>query len=266
MKRFLLIGCGNMGSAILKGIFRDSPNFYVDVVDHTGKNSQEFKHQEKFQLYSSVHDIKIKPNLVLFAVKPQHMKELLSTLPSLIQEADAFISVAAGKTISFLEQYLGQKPIIRGMPNTPASIGKGVTLCIGNAQVTKNIQNETEKLFNAIGNNYWIEKESDMDAVTALSGSGPAYLFYVTEILAKIGQKMGLPEELSLLLASKTMIGAASLMEASQDSPETLRHKVTSPNGTTQAALEILMQNQDLENLFEHALFAAQKRSRELST
>jgi pyrroline-5-carboxylate reductase len=264
MQRLLLIGCGKMGGAILKGILEQHADFHIDVIDHHA-NASLFPENKNLHFYRSIEQVKSKPDLTILAVKPQHMNELLENLPKIVKNSKTFLSIAAGKTLHYFEQYLGSHtPIIRTMPNTPASIGKGIIACIANKFVSPTIIDEASILLQSTGDVLWIEDESLMDAISAVSGSGPAYLFYFTEMLEKAGIQNGLPIDIAKILARKTMIGAAHLMEQDNTPLETLRRNVTSPNGMTEAGLKVLQHDDALNVLLEETLKAATKRSKEL--
>lgn len=202
------------------------------------------------------------PDVIILAVKPQVMPEIL---PAYKKYGNAtFISVAAGKTIAFFEAILGDdKAIIRVMPNLPATIGKGAMAACTNQHVPHEKKAVTEMLLAASGKVLWVEDESLMDAVTAISGSGPAYIFHFIECLEKAGKKLGLPDELAKSLAYLTVEGSALLATGSDKTAEELRVQVTSPKGTTQAALDVLMES--LQPLLDKTTEAACKRSKELA-
>lgn len=202
---------------------------------------------------------------VILAVKPQVMAEICARIAPLTRNETLFLSIAAGQSIATLEAHLGgARPVIRAMPNTPAAVGKGMSVCVANARVSEEQQALASQLLKTVGRVEWLKDESLMDAVTALSGSGPAYVFYLIEMLAESGRKLGLPEDMAMTLARQTVIGAAALGESeSATTAATLRQNVTSPGGTTEAALKILMNGQ-AQALFDDALRAARDRSREL--
>jgi len=177
------------------------------------------------------------------------------------------VSIAAGTPIGYFEQALGaETPVIRAMPNTPAAIGQGITALIGNAAASEAHLTLAEALLAVIGQTVRLEREAQMDAVTAVSGSGPAYVFHLIEALAAAGEALDLPADLALTLAKATVSGAARLAVTSDQSPAQLRSNVTSPNGTTQAALEVLMdETRGLRPLLRAAVAAAARRSRELA-
>jgi pyrroline-5-carboxylate reductase len=207
------------------------------------------------------------PAVVLIAVKPQMMGEALPVLAGKGGGSTLFISVAAGTPISAFEAMLGaDTPIIRAMPNTPAAIGQGITALIGNSHSTGSHMAAAEALLSAVGETVQLDSEAQMDAVTGVSGSGPAYVFHLIETLAAAGVAQGLPEDLAMRLAKATVAGAGALAVSEDADPAQLRINVTSPNGTTQAALEVLMDaDSGFPPLLRRAVAAATRRSEELS-
>jgi pyrroline-5-carboxylate reductase len=205
--------------------------------------------------------------VAVLAVKPQLMDDVLAELTPSVGGDTLVISVAAGRTLASLARPLpAGTAIVRSMPNTPASVGRGVTVAIANASVSVAQVELCTALLEAVGDVLWIEDEALLDAVTALSGSGPAYVFLLAECLAEAGQDAGLDAELAAHLARATVAGAGELLQRSDLSPAELRKNVTSPNGTTAAALEVLMGKDELANLLKCAVKAAAQRSRELSS
>lgn len=205
------------------------------------------------------------PEVVVLAVKPQVMAEVA---PRHAGHAGAvYLSIAAGKPLSFFQALLGaETPIVRAMPNTPAAIRRGTTVAVANAAVSQAQRDACHALLQAVGEVAWIEDEGLMDAVTAVSGSGPAYVFHLVEALAEAGREAGLPEALAMQLARGTVAGAGELLRVSDEDAATLRQNVTSPGGTTAAALEVLMADDDgLAQLMRRAVAAAARRSRELA-
>ncbi|MFW8594535.1 pyrroline-5-carboxylate reductase [Cribrihabitans neustonicus] len=258
----VLLGCGKMGSAMLAGWLEGGlPAASVWVID---------PHPSEWLQASGVKinaDLPADPGIVLVAVKPQMMGAALPSLKSFGNGSTLFISVAAGTSIATYEDMLGDRtPIVRAMPNTPAAIGRGITALIGNANTGEADLSRAEALLSAVGQTVRLEDESQMDAVTGVSGSGPAYVFHLIETLAAAGEAQGLPANLAMQLAKATVAGAGALAEAAEESPTQLRVNVTSPNGTTQAALEVLMNEQDgFPALLNRAVAAATERSKELS-
>jgi pyrroline-5-carboxylate reductase len=198
-------------------------------------------------------------------MKPQSVGEVVPGYRHLAETGSAFVSIAAGTPIAAFEALLGSDtPIIRCMPNTPAAIGRGMMVTVSNANVDGPTGEFVGNLLSAVGEVARIADEKLMDAVTAVSGSGPAYLFHFVECLTRAGEKAGLPAEIAALLARQTAFGAASLVVESGDDPAELRRQVTSPNGTTQAALDVLMMDDRLANLMDEAVEAARARAEEL--
>ncbi len=203
-------------------------------------------------------------SLVVLAVKPQIFHQIAGDLAKVLPDNCAIISVMAGVTIRTMTEALGDRPIIRAMPNTPAAIGAGIIVAVPN-NAGEARQAEATKLLKVGGAVEWISDERMMDAVTAVSGSGPAYFFLLAEALAGAGENEGLPRDLAEKLATNTLIGAGELLKRSDLSPQELRRQVTSPNGTTQAALDVMMGNSALPELMRRAVNAAERRSRQLS-
>jgi pyrroline-5-carboxylate reductase len=258
----VLLGCGKMGSAMLEGWLKNGlPATSVWVND---------PYPSDWLKAHGVHlnePLPESPAIVLVAVKPQMMADALPTLKTYGNGSTVFLSVAAGVTIANYEAMLGdQTPVIRAMPNTPAAVGKGITALIGNAQVDEAALATAEALLSAVGQTVRLETEAQMDAVTGLSGSGPAYVFHMIECMAAAGEAQGLAPELAMALAKATVAGAGALAEAAEDTPAQLRKNVTSPNGTTQAGLEVLMdQDAGLPPLMAATVKAATDRSKELA-
>jgi pyrroline-5-carboxylate reductase len=202
---------------------------------------------------------------VVVAVKPQVAPEVLPTLAPYLSAATVLVSIMAGRTLQFLAQAFPRAALVRTMPNLPAAIGRGITVATPNAQVTPSQRELVHALLSAVGGVEWIDDEALMDAVVAVSGSGPAYVFLLAEAMAKAGTAAGLPPALAAKLARATVSGAGELLERSPLDAATLRQNVTSPGGTTAAALEVLMGSDGLEPLLQRAIAAAAHRSRELA-
>lgn len=258
----VLLGCGKMGSAMLAGwLKRGVPATSVFVLDPFPSD------WVKAQGVHVNAPLPVNPAVAIIAVKPQMMGDALPAMVALGNGATLFVSIAAGTPIARFETVLGSKtPIVRAMPNTPAAIGRGITAIIGNDQVSEDGLALTEALLSAVGQVVRLESEDQMDAVTGLSGSGPAYVFHLIETLAAAGVAQGLAPALAMQLAKATVGGAGALAEDADEDPAQLRINVTSPNGTTQAALEVLM---DAEHgfpaLLNRAVKAATDRSKELA-
>ncbi len=262
----VLLGCGKMGSAMLEGWLAGgvapSSVWILDPVP--SERLQELAGQG---LHLNA-DLPETPAVCIVAVKPQMMGEALPRIALLGNGGTVFLSIAAGTPIAAFEEVLGaQTPIVRAMPNTPAAIGRGITALIGNAQVDEPALALAESLLQAVGQTVRLDDESQMDAVTAVSGSGPAYVFHLIEALATAGEAEGLSPGLAMTLAKATVGGAGELAERAAESPEQLRINVTSPGGTTAAALEVLMDRErGFPALLREAVAAGAKRSRELGS
>lgn len=257
----VLLGCGKMGTAMLAGWLRGGlPRDSVWVLDPqpSGWLSEVGVHVNA--------DLPEAPALVLVAVKPQMMDAALPQVARLGGGGTLFVSVAAGTPLARLEAALGAgTPIVRAMPNTPAAVGRGITALVGNAHAEPSHLALAEELLRAVGQTVRLQNEAQMDAVTAVSGSGPAYVFHLIETLAAAGEAEGLGPELAMQLARATVAGAGALAEAAEEGPAQLRQNVTSPNGTTQAGLEVLMDGAaGLGPLIGRTVHAAAQRSREL--
>jgi len=258
----VLLGCGKMGSAMLQGwLGQGLPATSVWVTDpHPSDWLKGLK-----GLHLNV-PLPADPAIALVAVKPQMMGDALPALAALGNGTTLFLSVAAGTPIRAFENALGgDTPIIRAMPNTPAAVARGITALIGNSRAGEGHMALAEALLSAVGQTVRLETEAQMDAVTAVSGSGPAYVFHLIETLAAAGEDQGLSPELAMRLAKATVAGAGHLAENAAQDPTQLRVNVTSPAGTTAAALEVLMDAQTgFGPLLKRAVQAAADRSREL--
>ncbi|NUB45047.1 pyrroline-5-carboxylate reductase [Fertoebacter nigrum] len=257
----VLLGCGKMGSAMLQGwLAQGLPAASVWVND---PHPSDWLAAQGVHLNAALPDA---PAIVLIAVKPQMMAAALPTLAGYGGGATLFLSIAAGTTIATYEQMLGTgTPVIRAMPNTPAAVGRGMTAITGNALATSAHLELAEALLAAVGQVVRLEGEHQMDAVTAVSGSGPAYVFHLIEALAAAGEAEGLSGPLAMQLARATVTGAGELAHRAPESASQLRINVTSPGGTTAAALAVLMDaDTGLTALLRRAVKAAADRGREL--
>lgn len=258
----VLLGCGKMGSAMLQGwLHRGLPASSVWVIDPA---PSDWVQATGVNLNTPLPKA---PGVVIVAVKPQMMGAALPSLQALGNGNTLFVSVAAGTPIAQFAAALGpQTPIIRAMPNTPAAIGQGITALIGNDHVSDAQRDMADALMQAVGQTVRLSDESQMDAVTGVSGSGPAYVFHLIETLAAAGVAQGLPAGLAMELAKATVAGAGALAQSADQDPAQLRVNVTSPNGTTQAALEVLMnETNGFPALLTQAVKAATDRSKELA-
>ncbi|OSQ38500.1 pyrroline-5-carboxylate reductase [Thalassospira mesophila] len=267
--RLLLVGCGKMGGAMLEGWLArglNADNVYVIEQADTAENLETRLGIHGITELADMPDSFI-PQVVLFAVKPQILPEIIDLYKPLVRAETVFLSVAAGRTTAFFASHLGDTArIVRAMPNTPAAVSRGMTVMFPTDYVSTAQRDMCEVLLKAVGEVSWITDEALMDAVTAVSGSGPAYVFHMVEALAQAGVTAGLPADQAMLLARQTIVGAGFLLDSSPESAETLRKNVTSPGGTTAAALDVLMNPQDgMTALLEKAVEAARKRSTELA-
>ena len=257
----VLLGCGKMGSAMLAGWLDNGlPADAVFVLD---PYPSDWLKAQGVRINTELPE---NPAIALVAVKPQMMGEALPAMQALGNGDTLFVSVAAGTSIATFESVLGDRtPIVRAMPNTPAAIGKGITAIVGNDYTTADQLDLADALLMSIGQVVRLDEENQIDAVTGVSGSGPAYVFHLIETLAAAGVAQGLPEAMAMQLAKATVAGAGALAEAAQEDPSQLRVNVTSPNGTTQAALEVLMDPEaGFPVLLNRAVASATNRSKEL--
>jgi len=266
----VLFGCGKMGGAMLQGWLKGGLQAdAVKVVDPYKKAAMalvpELDEKNFFEKTDDLPD-NIEASFFILAVKPQMMDEVMTVLPSLKCEKTVFLSIAAGKTLAYFARHMGEdRAVIRAMPNTPAAIGKGISVYCANKNVSDDQCDVCHSLLSAVGAVERVEDENLMDAVTAVSGSGPAYVFHLVEAMAAAGEAIGLPLDLSQKLAAHTVSGAGALLERSDLDARTLRRNVTSPKGTTEAALNILMDEEGLGRVMRRAIRAAMERSRELA-
>lgn len=261
-----LIGAGNMGGAMLAGWLEGGllPS-QVMVVDPSPREDIAKKFVSLGVAIHSTPPSGYQPDVLIIAVKPQMMDKVLPGLISMIGSHTVSVSVAAGTTIASIEKHLGQSSIVRAMPNTPALLRRGITVGCPNDHATDQQRENVSQLLAAIGKVEWVDSEGQIDAVTAVSGSGPAYVFHLAEAMAAAGIAQGLSPELANKLARETIAGAGEMLSQLPDDASTLRENVTSPNGTTAAALAVMMSEPGLMDLMARAIEAAYKRSQELA-
>ncbi len=264
--QIILVGAGQMGGALLKGWLRLGLNpARVTVMDPSPPPAIKAQIEAKgIALNPAEHAF---ADVLVLAVKPQIAEEVMPKIADVVGKTTLVMSVMAGKTIAGMEKAFGKdRPIIRTIPNTPAQVGRGITAACPNSHVTAAQKQMAHQLLSAVGAVEWLQHEVLIDAVTALSGSGPAYVFYLVEALARAGEVAGLPHDLAERLARATVEGAGELMHALPSvPPATLRQNVTSPNGTTHAALQVMMGASGIDPIIEKAVQAATRRSRELA-
>jgi pyrroline-5-carboxylate reductase len=266
----LLVGCGKMGGALLDGWFKRglSPVDAI-VVEPAGRDAvSPCTHHRALSVLPAGRDVPrdFVPDVVLFAVKPQLADSVMPDYKRFAAQHPVFLSVIAGKTTRYFQQHLGpQAAVVRAMPNTPAAIGKAVSVLYAAPSVSDVQRRVCEVLMAAVGTVEWVADEGLMDAVTAVSGSGPAYVFLLAECLRDAAVEAGLPKDLAERLARATVTGSAALLASDNTPPDVLRQNVTSPGGTTAAALGVLMGEGGLKSLMARAVTAATKRSKELA-
>ena len=260
----VLAGAGKMGGAMLSGwlargldasrvvVLEPHPSDEIKALTDSGARLNPAQ--------AAVRDV----SAMVIALKPQTFREAGPTLRPYVQSSTLAVSIMAGITIASLKEICGGC-VVRAMPNTPAAIARGITAAVAEPSVTSAQRAIADALLRAIGMVEWTEDEALMDAVTAVSGSGPAYVFLLAEALAQAGVEAGLPAELATKLARETVAGAGELLHRSDLDAAVLRHNVTSPAGTTAAALEVLMGSEGMQSLLTRAVAAATKRSRELA-
>lgn len=264
----VLAGAGKMGGALLAGWLGQglSP---ADVLVQDPSPPDEVKAllvRHGIRFGAGVGPLASPPAVIVMAVKPQAMDQVFPPLAGLAGPKTLLLSIAAGRTIAGFEAHLPPgSAVIRSMPNTPASIGRGITACVANAGASASHRALAEHLLSAVGDVVWLDREDLLDAVTAVSGSGPAYVFLLAECLAAAGVAAGLAPDLAARLARATVAGSGELLHRSDLPASTLRQNVTSPGGTTAAALAVLMGEGGLEPLLTRAVAAAQQRGRELA-
>jgi pyrroline-5-carboxylate reductase len=263
----LLVGCGKMGGALLEGWLARglSPANVWIVEPFTDPLQGVIARGVQHAAGAADLPADLKPALVVFAVKPQMLAEALPAYKVFAGRGAAALSSAAGWRIAGFEAVLGgDTPIVRAMPNTPAAVGRGMTVLCANDRADKKLREICGELLAAVGEVAWVDDEGLIDAVTAVSGGGPAYVFLLIECLAKAGVEAGLPEDLAMQCARVTVAGAGELVHIASEPASKLRENVTSPGGTTLEALKILMAEDGLQPLLTRAIAAATARSKEL--
>lgn len=257
-----------MGSALLSGLLQRGLDpklvFVQDPAPSDAVRAELARHD--ITVTPTIGALPAPPAVIVAAVKPQVMDDVFPPLAATAGPDTLVLSIAAGRTIASFAQHLpGGTAIVRSMPNTPASIGRGMTVCCANAHVTEMQRSLADAMLAAVGEVAWVEDEALLDAVTAVSGSGPAYVFLLAEALTDAGRAAGLDADLARRLARETVTGAAALLAGSPLQPDKLRENVTSPGGTTAAALDVLMADDGLTSLMTRAVAAATARSRALA-
>ena len=256
------IGGGNMARSLIGGLVaRGAPAESIRVAEPV-----EALRPKKVRTVSSSSEVKDKPDIVVLAVKPQSMDLVLPDLKRFADAGSVFLSIAAGKTLKYFAGHLGAAAkVVRSMPNTPAAVRQGITVATASKGVSAAEKKACHELLEAVGQALWVDDEALLDPVTALSGSGPAYVFLLVEAMAAAGQKLGLAPEMAMQLARATVSGSGELLKQSTEPAAQLRVNVTSPGGTTAEALKVLMADDGIQPVFDKALAAASRRSKELA-
>jgi pyrroline-5-carboxylate reductase len=264
-----LVGCGKMGGALLRGWLGRGlavTDAFVVEPDAGIRARTRARHGVVALAEAKALPWALQPRALVFAVKPQAMAAVLPAYRGLVERGAVVLSIAAGTAIARFEEAFGARtPVVRAMPNTPAAIGQGVTALFANGHVIPAQRELCSALMAAVGAVHWIEDEAEMHAITAMSGGGPAYVFLLIETLANAGMACGLPCALARSLARATVAGSGALAASSDEPAEVLRQNVTSPGGTTEAALAVLMAADGIQPLFDRAIAAGARRSRELA-
>lgn len=260
------IGAGNMANSLVGGmIARGIRPARIWMSDPDSERLDELSRQHRVHVSTDNAEVVKRADVLVLAVKPQMMGEVCQTLkPGLGEPAPLVVSIAAGVTVANLKSWLGEVPVVRCMPNTPALVQAGTTGLYAAAGVSEEQRQLADQILGSAGLALWFETEDELDAVTAVSGSGPAYFFLMMESLIEAAKEQGLADDKARQMVLQTAWGAAQLAITSDDEPATLRRKVTSPGGTTAAALEV-MEGADYRGLIKKAVAAARKRSEELS-
>ncbi len=263
----LLVGCGKMGGALLAGWLEQGIDPAQVVVVEPALDPARIAIPAGVDVVANAEDIAsdVSPAVIVLAVKPQAMDDVVPAYAKYADAGAVYLSIAAGTTISYFAAKFGEQArIVRVMPNTPAAVGRGMSVLCANANVDAAQKSICGDLLSAVGQTTWLDNESLMDAVTAVSGSGPAYVFLMIECLAEAARKVGLPDAMANQLALETIAGAGELARQADDDPTQLRINVTSPGGTTAAALDHLMADNGLQPLMDRAVKAAEQRGKEL--
>ena len=261
------IGAGNMAYGLISGLINNGFNAQnIKLSDTDAELLSQRQAEFNLEVFTDNTELASQCDVVVFAVKPQILSIVCKELQTHIDHQPLMISIAAGVRATDINRWLGgNTAIVRTMPNTPALLGKGATGMMANAAVSDDQKTLAEQILGAVSECLWVEDEKMLDAVTALSGSGPAYFFLIIESMAKAGVALGLDEKTAEQLSVQTALGASMMASKGEDSAHELRAKVTSPNGTTQAAIESF-QDQNFEMIVSHAMRAAFDRAREIGS
>jgi pyrroline-5-carboxylate reductase len=263
--RIAFIGAGNMAASLIGGLLAQGiPASHIRASDPGAEQRAKIASEHGIALFADNTEAILDADVIVLATKPQVLKDVCLALAPSLQDGQLLVSIAAGISCASLGNWLGARPIVRCMPNTPALLRQGVSGLYANAEVNPAQRELAEQLLAAVGMALWLENEQQIDAVTAVSGSGPAYFFLLIEAMTAAGEQLGLPKAIAAQLTLQTALGAAHMAVASDVDAAELRRRVTSPNGTTEAAIKTF-QAGGFAELVEQALSAAAKRSAELA-
>lgn len=264
----VIAGVGKMGSALLERLISRGINTdFIKIQDPSPSDRiNELVTRHHISCHARIEKLERSPSIIILAVKPQVMDSVFPPLSKLAGPETIILSIAAGRTLSSFEKNLPPNTgVVRAMPNTPAQVGRGITACVSNSALSSSQRQFATQILSCLGQVIWLDHETDMDAVTAVSGSGPAYVFHFVECLTEAGIAEGLSPNVAAQLARATVVGAGELLAGSDLEAAKLRENVTSEGGTTAAALTVLMGSEGLQKLLSKAVQAASRRSRELS-
>ncbi|MBJ9977328.1 pyrroline-5-carboxylate reductase [Pseudomonas sp. S75] len=263
--RIAFIGAGNMAASLIGGLRAQGLDAAQIRASDPGADSRaRIQAEHGIETFDDNAQAIDGMDVIVLAVKPQVMKAVCESLKPSLKAGQLVVSIAAGITCQSLQQWLGQVPVVRCMPNTPSLLRQGASGLYATAQVSAEQREQAEQLLRAVGSALWLEHEQQLDAVTAVSGSGPAYFFLLIEAMTAAGEKLGLPREVASQLTLQTALGAAHMAVSSEVDAAELRRRVTSPAGTTEAAITSFQAN-GFEAVVEQALKAAARRSAELA-
>ncbi|MEK1908371.1 MAG: pyrroline-5-carboxylate reductase [Pseudomonas sp.] len=263
--RIAFIGAGNMAASLIGGLLAQGiPASHIRASDPGAEQRAKVAAEYGIELFESNAEAIASADVIVLATKPQVLKSVCQALAPNLVDGQLVVSIAAGISCASLATWLGSRPIVRCMPNTPALLRQGVSGLYANAEVSASQRQQAEQLLSAVGLALWLDQEQQIDAVTAVSGSGPAYFFLLIEAMTAAGERLGLPRTIAAQLTQQTALGAARMAIESDVDASELRRRVTSPNGTTEAAIKTF-QAGGFEALVQHALDAAANRSAELA-
>ena len=263
--RITFIGAGNMAASLIGGLRAEGLDAaLIRASDPGAETRARVQAEHGIEVFADNAEAILGADVVVLAVKPQAMKAVCEALRPSLAPNQLVVSIAAGITCASMNRWLGEQPIVRCMPNTPALLRQGVSGLFATAQVSAEQRQQAQTLLSAVGSAFWLDEEQQLDAVTAVSGSGPAYFFLLIEAMTAAGVKLGLPRDIASQLTLKTALGAAHMAVSSDVEAAELRRRVTSPAGTTEAAIKTF-QAGGFEALVEKALGAAAHRSAEMA-